>query len=328
MPKPNFSNKQVWVKDDRERDYRAGDYRAGDRDRRVHFKSYKQGGNKGYNRDFGNAVREHLQDEDVDMGGSSGPGRNYNKKFTKAKRGRKGSPAPNGRRILLEGPTSWYKVSMPYGEKYEKSFLIKTLQDKVSPLPFWPIAWQVYGTTSAFYIDDLKVAQKLHYLDRQLILPNGFRLGLRVLPGTPNVDMNSAIKDRMKMVMAKRYNSATKALDLTKFHADPDLQDYFCALFKPIVFLAVIDIIAENIPELEALNLFDNKISVLSFLKKPMKKMSHLKILHIGNNKLRDITQLDNLQGLPIIDLVLDGNPLCDKFKDQASYIRYDFQVF
>lgn len=39
--------------------------------------------------------------------------------------------------------------------------------------------------------------------------------------------------------------------------------------------------------------------------------------------QLRDITQLDALQGLPIIELVLDGNPLCDKFKDQATYIRY-----
>lgn len=38
--------------------------------------------------------------------------------------------------------------------------------------------------------------------------------------------------------------------------------------------------------------------------------------------------QLDALMGLPIVDLFLDGNPLCDKYKDQNSYIRYDFQVF
>ncbi|KAJ8916786.1 hypothetical protein NQ315_005791 [Exocentrus adspersus] len=319
MPKPHFENKQPWMRNDRERD----------RDRRVTFKpSSRFGGKKEYgNRDWSNAIREHLQDEDVDMGVSSGTGRNFNnKKFGKGRKGRKGSPIPNNRqpRKLLEGPTSWYKISIPHGEKYDKNFLLKTLLEKVAPLPFWPIAWQVYGTTSTFYVDDYKVAEKLLNLDRQVQLPNGFRLLIRVHPGSPNVDMSSTTKEKMKLVMAKRYNAPTKALDLTKFHADPDLQDYFCALFKPIVFLTVVDIIAENIPELEALNLFDNKISVLSFLRKSMKKVPNLKILHMGNNKLREITQLDSLQGLPIIDLVLDGNPLCDKFKDQATYISFD----
>lgn len=49
--------------------------------------------------------------------------------------------------------------------------------------------------------------------------------------------------------------------------------------------------------------------------------MPNLKILHVGHNKIRDIAQLDCLQGLPIIDLKLDGNPMCDKYKDKPTYI-------
>lgn len=55
-------------------------------------------------------------------------------------------------------------------------------------------------------------------------MPNGFRLMVRVYPGTPNVDMTPSIKEKIKVVMAKRYNAVNKALDLTKFHADPELQ--------------------------------------------------------------------------------------------------------
>uniref|UniRef100_V5I800 Uncharacterized protein n=1 Tax=Anoplophora glabripennis TaxID=217634 RepID=V5I800_ANOGL len=103
MPKPHFENKQTWIKHDRERD----------RDRRVTFKPNRFGGQKNHNRDWSNAIREHLQDEDVDMGVSSGSGRNFiNKKYNKGKKGRKGSPIPNSRRKLLEGPTNWYKVSV------------------------------------------------------------------------------------------------------------------------------------------------------------------------------------------------------------------------
>lgn len=30
------------------------------------------------------------------------------------------------------------------------------------------------------------------------------------------------------------------------------------------------------------------------------------------------------MQGLPVEEIELDGNPLCDKFKDKDNYIRYD----
>ena len=90
----------------------------------------------------------------------------------------------------------------------------------------------------------------------------------------------------MKLVMGKRYSSAVKALDLSKFHVDPELQSVFCALFKPIVMLTAIDIIVECIPEIEALNLQDNKLHMLTHLKKINEKLPNLKILHIGRNKV------------------------------------------
>lgn len=35
---------------------------------------------------------------------------------------------------------------------------------------------------------------------------------------------------------------------------------------------------------------------------------------------------LDAFMGLPVVDLVLDGNPLCDKFSDRVTYIRYCYR--
>lgn len=117
-------------------------------------------------------------------------------------------------------------------------------------------------------------------------MPDGFKMLIRVNNGCPIVDLTPDMIDMIKQTMAKRYNVATKALDLTKFHTDPDLQHLFCALFKPQILQVVIDIIAENIPEIEALNLFDNKIYILSHLRKVAQKMPNLKILHMGNNRV------------------------------------------
>lgn len=117
-------------------------------------------------------------------------------------------------------------------------------------------------------------------------MPDGFKMVIKVNYGSPNVDITTELKEKMKLAMAKRYNAANKALDLTKFHSDPILQDFFCALYKPIILLAVIDIITENIPDLEALNLNDNKIQILTFLQKFIAKLNKVKILYLGQNKV------------------------------------------
>lgn len=66
-----------------------------------------------------------------------------------------------------------------------------------------------------------------------------------------------------------------------------DLSDIFCALFRPVIMLAAIDIIAENIPDLEALNLNDNKLHGIEHLKILSTKFKSLKILYLGDNRVR-----------------------------------------
>ena len=50
--------------------------------------------------------------------------------------------------------------------------------------------------------------------------------------------------------------------------------------------LAAIDIIAENIPDLEALNLNDNKLHGIEHLKILSTKLKNLKILYMGDNRV------------------------------------------
>lgn len=305
-------------------EYSGNEFRGGDR--RVNFKpgGNRHGGRFIKDKNWSKGIASHLEEEDIDM---NVRGTNFKGKKGNRKSGQ-GPPAPIERR-LMQNPTGWYRITIPYGNKYDKNYLLKLLVEMVAPLTFWPICWSASGNTITFFVEDRKVAEKLLASDRKVQLPNGFKLILKVNPGTPNVDMTNEVKEKIKLVMAKRYNLANKALDLTKFHSDPDLQEYFCALFKPIVFDTVLKIIQEeNIQDLEALCLNENKLTVFGFLKRISKDLPNIKILHLANNRIKDLIQLDAFIGLPIVDLLLDGNPLCDKFKEQSTYIRYNFQVF
>lgn len=175
---------------------------------------------------------------------------------------------------------------IPHGQKYDKEYILKTLQGVVEPDSFIPHYFKVESTAVCFYLDDIKIAQTLLNNDRRITLPDGFKMLIRVRNNIPQVQIDANLKEKMKLAMAKRYTAATKALDLTKFHADADLRDIFCALFRPTIMLAAIDIIAENIPDLEALDLSDNKIHLLDHLKCLATKLPSLKILHMANNKV------------------------------------------
>jgi nuclear RNA export factor len=73
-----------------------------------------------------------------------------------------------------------------------------------------------------------------------------------------------------------------------------DLVDnYAVALFRPNMMLAVLDVIVENIPELTALDLSDNKLYVLDSLSVLAVKVPNLRVLHIGRNRVSCCIQID-----------------------------------
>lgn len=84
----------------------------------------------------------------------------------------------------------------------------------------------------------------------------------------------------------------------------------------------VVEIINDHIPDVQVIDVSQNKIFTVSQMKPLAAKASSLKSLNLGNNKLNQIAALDPLQGLPLEQLILNQNPLCDRFSEQSTYIR------
>lgn len=99
---------------------------------------------------------------------------------------------------------------------------------------------------------------------------------------------------------------------------------------------------------MQSLNLSSNKLYRLDDLSELAQKASGLKILDLSRNEvgatlgttpphppfpwvltsspaapqLKSDRELDKVKGLKLEELWLDGNPLCDAFRDQSTYIR------
>lgn len=163
---------------------------------------------------------------------------------------------------------------------------MRAISQKILPEVFIPQYWRVEPTGVVFYVDEFKQATVLANVDRLISMPNGFNLSIKVRNGGPAIQLDAKVRERMKLAMEKRYNAMTNALDLTKFHADADLQDIYCGLSRTPVLIAVIGIIAENIPNLKALNLDGNKLTTLEPIRGLTTKVPSLKILHLANNRV------------------------------------------
>ncbi|XP_011863446.1 PREDICTED: nuclear RNA export factor 1-like [Vollenhovia emeryi] len=235
----------------------------------------------------------------------------------------KGGQAGLRSRVLPIVESNWYRIIIPFGNKYEKDYVINSLLNCMAPEVFIPIMYKVMGNEASFYIDDHKTANALLRCDRKVLMNDGFKLQVKAKPGFPICEIDDKLKERLKHAMVKRYVQEKNALDLSKFHVDSDLySDYFCALCHPVMLMVVLDIVGEHIPNLEALNLEGSKLQNIERLEVLNKKFSKLKILYIGDNKIKDIHQLNCIKDLKLEELKLSGNPVCNKYKSrQSDYI-------
>lgn len=125
------------------------------------------------------------------------------------------------KRKFIAGMLPWYQIIIPYGAKHEKDVVLRALLSYLSPDIFIPHYYKVNGNAAMFYVDDVKIAEKLFNADRKITMSDGYKLVVIVKNSVPNVTIDADLKEKMKLAMAKRYNATIKALDLTKFHADP-----------------------------------------------------------------------------------------------------------
>ncbi|RMB90479.1 hypothetical protein DUI87_33080 [Hirundo rustica rustica] len=224
------------------------------------------------------------------------------------------------------GRRSWFKITIPYGKKYDKSWLLSSIQNLCS-VPFTPVEFHYDHNRAQFYVEDATTASALKQVSRKITDRDNYKVVIVINSSTPPPSLQNELKpeeiEQLKLCMSKRYDGSQKALDLKSLRVDPDLvsQSIDVVLNQRSSMGVVLRIIEENIPELRSLNLGSNRLFRLDDLAELPLKAPGLKVLDLSRNELKSERELDKVKGLKLEELWLDGNPLCDSFRDQSSYI-------
>ncbi|XP_052767696.1 nuclear RNA export factor 1-like [Mya arenaria] len=221
------------------------------------------------------------------------------------------------------GDSDWYKVTIPWGKKTEKDFILKSINDHID-VPFVPTYFHYEDKNAVFYVNDSRAAEGLKSTTKRVTMPNGYKMTILVKPSQPpNIPMGKEEIDKLKVCMSNRYDPATKALNLSCLHTDQELaqSNLFMCLARPQVMSNVVKVIKENIPELVQLDVSNNKLQSLEHLGGLVPSTPDMKVLNLANNKINMLEELRKVQKWKIDWLTLDGNPLCDKFNDHTAYV-------
>ncbi|OBS58782.1 hypothetical protein A6R68_10110 [Neotoma lepida] len=200
-------------------------------------------------------------------------------------------PERGGAGTSQDGTTkNWFKITIPYGKKYDKTWLLSMIQSKCS-VPFNPIEFHYENTRAQFFVEDASTASALKAVNYKIHDRENRRISIIINSSAPPHIVQNELKpeqvEQLKLIMSERYDGSQQALDLKGLRSDPGLvaQNIDVVLNRRSCMAATLRIIEENIPE------------------------------------LKSERELDKIKGLKLEELWLDRNPMCDNFRDQSTYI-------
>ncbi|XP_070459570.1 nuclear RNA export factor 2-like isoform X1 [Equus przewalskii] len=223
-------------------------------------------------------------------------------------------------------PGSWFKITIPYGRKYDKTWLMNSIQSHCS-VPFTPVDFHYVKDWARFFVQDAGPASALRDVSYKICGKENQKISIIVDPSAEPYSVQNKLEpeemEQLKLAMSKRYDVSQQALDLQTLRFDPDLVDHDVDIIlnRRSCMAATLQIIETNFPKLLSLNLCNNKLYQLDGLSDIIQKAPTIKILNLSKNELNSAWEVGKMKGLKLEELWLEGNPLCDTFRDQSTYI-------
>uniref|UniRef100_H0Y0N3 Nuclear RNA export factor 2 n=1 Tax=Otolemur garnettii TaxID=30611 RepID=H0Y0N3_OTOGA len=221
---------------------------------------------------------------------------------------------------------SWYRVTIPSERKYDKAWLLNSIQSHCS-VPFTPVDFHYVKHRAQFFVQNARTASALKDISYKIQDEDDRKISMFVSPSIVPYSIQNKLKpkqmEHLELTLKKRYNDRQQALDLQKLRFDPDLvgHNIDIILNRRSCMAATLEIIEKNFPELLSLNLQSNKLYRLDGLSDIIEKAPNVKILNLSKNELKSACELAKVKNLKLKELWLEGNPLCNIFSNKSAYI-------
>lgn len=226
-------------------------------------------------------------------------------------------------RILMARNDIWHRILILSGSHYEKETVLKSILKAVHPADLIPVKYQVVGEDSCFIARNCdRALDQLCKLSLIVQCDGKNPLILSVTLGFASIhELKINIQPILLTVLTKRYDVEKKLLDLDNFHRDPDVyKTVYCPLSQYRTMAHVLKLAKTALGPFETLSLKNNELTQLTMI--DSSNIRAVKYLDLRHNDLLNIESLEPIKTLNILELWLDGNPLCDNFSSPKQYVE------
>lgn len=231
----------------------------------------------------------------------------------------------------------WHKFIVFNAGKYEPSEVLKVIIAACEPEIILPVLYKIEnGSKSTFLVKCTSSA--IENLVKQKLcvtMPTGQELQIDIILGFLGMqDLQLNPNRIIAQTLYYRYEPTKKILNLDDFENEKSLGSIFCPLSLPKVLhfilkctkMGILGNNRESRLPVRELSLRYNKITGIILLEKFFNY--HLTKLDVRHNEIADVEYLRYFSEFKIIELWLDGNPLCTKYNTSQDYIQAVKNVF
>ncbi|XP_010856613.1 PREDICTED: nuclear RNA export factor 2-like, partial [Bison bison bison] len=152
---------------------------------------------------------------------------------------------------------SWFKVTIPHGKKYDKIWLMNSIQSLCS-VCFTPVDFHYVKNGARFFVQKASTASALMDVSYKIYDEENQKIPIFVNPSAVPYSVRNKLRpekmEKLKLAFNKRFDVSQQSLDLQKLRFDPNLMghDIEIILNRRNCMAAALQIIKKNFPEEKA----------------------------------------------------------------------------
>ncbi|KAB1252657.1 Nuclear RNA export factor 3 [Camelus dromedarius] len=216
---------------------------------------------------------------------------------------------------------SWFKITIPFGIKYEEKWLLNLIQKHCS-VPFTPVEFHYKKMQAQFFVENANIAFALKNVSGKICTDNNERISVFVDPCDAPYSMRKELQsekvEQIKLTMSKLFDASQAFLNSQRL------------CFGSGMAIAVIlgQIRGENMPKILSLDLSNKKPYQLDGRANSMQNTSDIKNLNVSSSEVKSSGELDKGQRLEQDGMCAEKNPLCTTYPDKSTNISSILELF
>lgn len=222
-----------------------------------------------------------------------------------------------------KGCDMWHQVTLHHEGKYEMTDMIDAIFEILAPNDFYPCYYRMGSNKDTFYVrnsyDQLELlfTKKLQVpmTDKQILC-----ISLKMKAAAiqkEHVNPTEMIQSQISIC----FNLMNKVLDLSYFANNQRLQEIVLRMSVPRILTNILSYASrKHSTNVEMLKLNGNGLKSARGMH-PIIWMKSLKEIDLRDNCIKNTSDLNAIPKATIVEMWLEGNPLCSNYSGPSAYI-------